>query len=485
MDTDPRIRLYQYPHSPYCFPIELMLRHGGIVYEVVNLNLYEPSPVVQLTRGQYYRVPVIEDLLSREVIWELGDGTQEVARHIDMLGQMRLFPEKLAGAQTIMTRYIENDCEDAGFRVGDAYYESWIKTDMERGLFLRHKERKFGPGCVAAWRRDVEKLTQDFYRRIKPFEQILTESSFVLGDRQTYADYALYGVIMNFLYCGVTTLPSEYVMLNAWLGKMKAGEFPKTLDEIQSASQAQFGKQSENYGKNHILADVSDVEDALKGLNIRAGRKALDVATGGGHTAVYLASLGIEVTASDITPAMLQRTSELAAERGVTVTTREHPAEALPYEDSAFDLVTCRVAPHHFSDPQKFVNESSRVLKMYGTFIVIDGVVLDDHPETGAWLNELEKLRDPSHVRCYRPMDWKSWCQKTGLTVSRCELKSLKMPDINWYLEVANTPPENRKQVMEMVARAPSMVREVYRIGQEDGKIVWYWPRMTLVAGKV
>ncbi|PAW76674.1 MAG: hypothetical protein B9S32_14150 [Verrucomicrobia bacterium Tous-C9LFEB] len=485
MNNEPRIRLYQYAHSPYCIPIEWMLRHSGVPYEVVNLNICEPSPVVMLTKGQYYQVPVIEDLLSRETIWEQTEGGQDVARHIDMIGQLKLFPQNQAGLQQVITHYIENDCEGAGFKIGDAYWESWIKTDLERGLFRRHKERKFGAGCLELWRRDVLELTAEFIRKIKPFEQRLTQTPFLLGDRQTYADYALSGVIGNYLYCGVTSLPSDFVMLNAWYEKVKKGEFPKTLDEIQSASAEQFGKQSERYGKDHILANVADVEAAIKPLNIKPGRKALDVATGGGHTAVYLASQGLDVTASDITPAMLQRTGELAAERGVTVTLKEHPAEALPYEDATFDIVTCRVAPHHFSDPQKFVAESSRVLKMYGHFVVIDGVVLDDHPEAGDWLNELEKLRDPSHVKLRRPRDWKQWCQLAGLTVSKCELQSLKMPDINWYLEVANTPEENRKKVLEMVARVPSFIREVYRIGQEDGKIVWYWPRMTLVAGKV
>jgi SAM-dependent methyltransferase/glutathione S-transferase len=485
MPEEPRIRLYQYVHSPFCIPIEWMLRHSGVPYEVVNLNFYEPSPVVTLTHGQYYQVPVIEDLLSREVIWDQGADGLDVAQHIDAIARTNLFPAELAGVQEILTRYIDHDCEGAGFKIGDAYYENWIKTDLERGLFLRHKERKFGVGCVDQWRRDVAALTANFFEVIKPFEHMLGKTSFLIGERPTYADYALAGVIANFLYCGVTSLPGELVLLSAWYARMKAGEFPKTFDEIQIASQEQFGKRSDRYGKDHILADVSDVEAGLKSLNLRAGRKALDVATGGGHTAVYLASLGIDVTASDITPEMLKRTGELAAERGLSVTLKQHAAEALPYEDSAFDLVTCRVAPHHFSAPDKFVSEAARVLKMYGFLVVIDPVVLDDHPEAGAWLNELEKLRDPSHVRLIRPFEWRQWCVQSGLTVRECEIKTLKMPDINWYLEVANTPEENRKKIMEMVARAPGPIREVYRIGQEDGKLVWYWPRMTLVAGKV
>lgn len=485
MPQEPRIRLYQYARSPFCIPIELMLRHSGLGYELVNLNNCEPSPVVLLTHGQYYQVPVIEDLLSREIIWDKGANGLDVARHIDAIARTNLFPAEHAGVQEILTRYIEHECEDAGFRIGDSYYESWIKTDLERGLFVRHKERKFGTGCLEQWKRDVVALTTNFYGVLKPFEHILSKAAFLLGDRPTYTDYALCGVIGNFLDCGVTSLPTEFVMLSAWYARMKAGEFPKTLDDIQIASQEQFGKLSDRYGVKHILSDVEDVQEALKPLNLRAGRKALDIATGGGHTAVYLASLGMDVTASDVTPQMLQRTGELAVARGVKVTLKEHTAEALPYEDSAYDLVTCRMAPHHFSEPEKFIAEVGRVLKMYGYLVLIDPVSLDDHPEGGAWLNEMEKLRDPSHVRFIRPSEWRHWCGLAGLTVRECKISSLKIPDLNWYLDVDNTSEENRKKIMEMVARAPGSIREVYRIGQEEGKIVFHLPRMTLVAGKV
>jgi len=59
---------------------------------------------------------------------------------------------------------------------------------------------------------------------------------------------------------------------------------------------------------------------------------------------------------------MLDRALEAAAKRGLTVQVREHPAEKIPYADESFDLVTCRVAAHHFSAPEQFVSESARVL---------------------------------------------------------------------------------------------------------------------------
>ena len=110
------------------------------------------------------------------------------------------------------------------------------------------------------------------------------------------------------------------------------------LDAVQQAAQEQFARQSRNYGARHILADVSDVIAALKKFPLPARARVLDVATGAGHTGLHLASLGHEVTASDLALPMLDRVREAAAERGLTVETRQHAAEELPYADASFDL---------------------------------------------------------------------------------------------------------------------------------------------------
>ena len=117
------------------------------------------------------------------------------------------------------------------------------------------------------------------------------------------------------------------------------------LNEVQRAAQEQFAARSKSYGATHILADVSDVAEALKQIALPEGARVLDVATGAGHTGLHLASLGYEVTLTDLAAPMLERVREAAAARGLTVETRQHAAERLPYEDATFDLVTSRVAP--------------------------------------------------------------------------------------------------------------------------------------------
>ena len=187
---------------------------------------------------------------------------------------------------------------------------------------------------------------------------------------------------------------------------------------------------------------------------------------------------------SDIAAPMLERVREAARQRALLVETREHTAEELPYPDGSFDLVTCRVAAHHFSSPAQFVRESARVLRKGGFFLLIDGSVPDDQPAVEAWLHEVEKLRDPSHARLLSPRSWRGLCAAPGLVVTTAELQPLKQPDLEWYFETAATPDENRKQVRALVAEAPAEVRAHLQLSEEGGKVVWWWPRLTLIARK-
>lgn len=257
------------------------------------------------------------------------------------------------------------------------------------------------------------------------------------------------------------------------------------LDEIQAASARQFDRQSDRYGKSHILADTTDVARALSHVTVPAGGgRALDVATGGGHTALWLAKNGWSVTAGDLSERMLGNAQRLAADEGFAISIERFAAEAIPFAPSSFDLVTVRVAPHHFSSPERFVMEVARVLKPGGRFLLIDGSVPDDDPETEAWLHAVEKWRDPSHGRFLSRKSWEKVVADSGLRVETSVLDPMKQPNLDWYFETAATSPENRSLVLQAVETAPETVRQSLRLGREDERIVWWWPRLTLLARK-
>lgn len=256
------------------------------------------------------------------------------------------------------------------------------------------------------------------------------------------------------------------------------------LDPTQRASQEQFARQSQHYGKGHILQKVEDVAAVLPELSLPHHATVLDVATGGGHTGMFFARLGHQVTLSDLTPQMLENAARAAAEEGLKVETRLHPAESMPYADGTFDLVTCRIAPHHFTSPIDFVRETARVLKPGGRFLLIDGTVEDGQPEAEAWAHQVEKLRDPSHHRLLSPNTWRDFCVHAGLTVELSKVTSFLQPDLEWYFEVAATPDYNRRQVRELVQTAPESARQLFQISTEGGKITWWWQRLTLIAHK-
>ena len=256
------------------------------------------------------------------------------------------------------------------------------------------------------------------------------------------------------------------------------------LDAAQTAAATQFNRQSDRYGRSHILADTSDVREALRAIPAPNGARALDVATGGGHTALCLARRGWRVTAGDISQRMLEGAGALLRDEGLELETSLFAAEEMPFADGSFGLVTCRVAPHHFSSPGRFVAEAARVLAPGGHFLLIDGSVPDADPQTEEWLHRVEKWRDPSHVRFLSRASWEALVAGSGLRIVSSALHRKKQPDLEWYFETAATPAENRERVNAAVSEAPEGVRRALSLGVEMGKIVWWWPMLRLLARK-
>jgi SAM-dependent methyltransferase len=183
----------------------------------------------------------------------------------------------------------------------------------------------------------------------------------------------------------------------------------------------QFGRAAADYAACSVHASGPSLARMLALAAPEPGWRALDVATGAGHTAMAFAPHVASVVATDITAEMLAEARRLSAQRGLAnVTTARADAAALPWDDASFELVTCRLAAHHFGDPPAFVTETWRVLVPGGTFLLVDNVS-PDAGATAAAYNAFETLRDPSHSRCLGLGEWLQLLRGAGFVDMRYE----------------------------------------------------------------
>jgi glutathione S-transferase len=216
------IELIQFPWSPFCIVQRRILEFSGAKYKLTNIPNGERSLVWRLTRERYYGVPIIRD--GKSVIFEVNDDSQVIAKYIDDKFKLGLFPWELEGVQFILWRYIENEIEGNGFKLNDIYWEEMVpKADRLR--FLRHKERKFGRGCIAQWRAQQKALVAQLEQRLIPFEEMLSYKPFLLDERPRFVDFDLYGMLSNYLYSNHYRLPPAQNQLKRWYHRMTEIKF--------------------------------------------------------------------------------------------------------------------------------------------------------------------------------------------------------------------------------------------------------------------
>lgn len=243
-----------------------------------------------------------------------------------------------------------------------------------------------------------------------------------------------------------------------------------------------FAKHAGDYSKSPSHAAGSDLAALMKALRPKKTEVALDVATGTGFTAVTLARLVDHVTGTDLTDKMLDEARALALAQGTANTRFERgDALAIDYPGSSFDIVTTRRATHHFDDVPKFLREARRVLKLGGRLGVVDM-----SPPEGAevFSNNIERLRDNSHVEAFTPTAWKSMVLGAGFHITSVEVLGEHVSFERWLYPV--TPEgEEEKSIRLAWESAPATVRRLMRADIRDGNISgWTKTRIILVASK-
>ena len=211
------IELIQFPWSPFCIVQRRILEFSGAKFTITNIPNHDRSLVWRLTKERYYGVPIIRD--GKAVIFEVSEDSQVIGKYLDDKFGLGLFPREAEGVQSILWRYLESEIEGPAFRLNDIYWQEMLPA-AQRLPFLRHKERKFGAGCIKQWKAHRKDLLAQLEQRLLPFEEMLMYKPFLLDRRPRFVDFDLFGMLGNFLYSGHYRLPAKHNRLRDWHRRM-------------------------------------------------------------------------------------------------------------------------------------------------------------------------------------------------------------------------------------------------------------------------
>ena len=241
----------------------------------------------------------------------------------------------------------------------------------------------------------------------------------------------------------------------------------------------QFGQHAEKYRKSTVHGDQDILEHILRVLAPNGSERAADVGCGGGHMSAALAGQVRELVAVDVTPQMLVQTGLLAREKGLSnVVGCLADAQNLPFATEVFDIVTCRIVLHHVPDAGRAVMEMGRILKTGGKLFIQD-ILGIENVAAKDYMDEIERLRDPSHVKDYNTEEWKCFYKKAKLDVVHKEILpgSYRLKDWAWR---SGTSEESFNLIVKKLEDVPENVRRDLKATYKDGD--WTIPMRYVLA---
>ncbi len=255
------------------------------------------------------------------------------------------------------------------------------------------------------------------------------------------------------------------------------------MTDLHDLVRRQFGLNAERYVSSYDHSKGESLDRMLEVVAPNPDWRVLDIATGGGHTALAFAPRVREVVATDITKEMLDAAERFIWGKGVVnVSFSEADACDLPFEAAEFDLVTCRIAPHHFPDCAKFIREMARVLKPGGTVAMIDNVVPENRT-TDDYINAFERFRDPSHVKALTATEWIRLFEDAGFTIDATEIFR-KARDFEAWAGLQTVSDPVRTELRRRLQEAPPGPAEALGPETRDDKLYFYLTEILIVGRK-
>jgi SAM-dependent methyltransferase len=228
--------------------------------------------------------------------------------------------------------------------------------------------------------------------------------------------------------------------------------------------QRQFGRTAAAYVESASHARGADLDRIVALATEHGGDRVVDVGTGVGHTLRRVAPRFRNAVGVDATREMLAAGMGVLAGAGVAnALLVQADATALPIASGSVDVVTSRLAAHHFADAAGAFREIARILRPAGLFVLVDNYAPDE-PELDRFINELETLRDPSHVRNHTVAGWRHLLERAGLrTTVDSDAAVTKLTTQDW-LERSQTPADRAEEVRRRLRTASPAAVEAFQI---------------------
>jgi len=255
-------------------------------------------------------------------------------------------------------------------------------------------------------------------------------------------------------------------------------------DDRTRKVQTQFGSHASAYVESAVHAQGESLQRFLDLTVPKSDWIVLDIATGGGHTARQFAPHVRQVIASDVTHRMLLAARGNFEKHALgQVAVQQANADALPYPDETFDLVTCRIAAHHFRNVNVFLEEARRVLKPAGLLALADNVSSEE-ARTAQYLNTFDKLRDPSHGWAYSLQDWLSFFPSSGLQVKHHEMFHKRI-DFDEWADRMGVAGDDLHRLRALLLQAPKSASEWLQPRQIGQRLTFMLAEAIIIGQKV
>src|SRR5436305_1645168 len=255
-------------------------------------------------------------------------------------------------------------------------------------------------------------------------------------------------------------------------------------EQKKTQVQDYFSRTADSYVASFSHRAGDDLQRLLELGEWNPQLTALDIATGGGHTAHAIAPFVAQVTVTDLTPRMLDKAREFILAQGVSnAIFQVADAEQLPFPSASFARVACRIAPHHFPDLSKFALEVARVLKTGGLFLLIDCMAPSD-PELDTFDNTVEKWRDPSHGRSCTVEEWQTFFSQAGLKIENMEFFRKTHHYDDWTLR-SQLPVHEKAALERFILESSPRIQNYFEVSRRaDGHLDSFTNDFILLKGR-